>query len=92
MECKQCGMAVAILFLRPFATNRNKFAHRLSRSKFFSSLLNLRTFLGNYWLTNFNLMQMFEIIDGLCIVPEGITEIESDSFRGRTDLTRVIIP
>ena len=37
-------------------------------------------------------MQMFEIIDGLCIVPEGITEIESDSFRGRTDLTRVIIP
>ena len=37
-------------------------------------------------------MNMFEITDGLCVLPKGVKEIEADVFRGRTDLTQVIIP
>ena len=37
-------------------------------------------------------MNMFEIIDSLCVLPKGVTEIKADAFRGREDLIEIEIP
>ena len=36
-------------------------------------------------------MTNFKVIDGIGIIPEGVTEIESDAFRGREDLIEIEI-
>ena len=37
-------------------------------------------------------METFEIIDGVCVIPEGVTEIRRCAFEGCAELTKVIIP
>lgn len=34
----------------------------------------------------------YKVINGIGIIPEGVTEIESDAFRGREDLEEIVIP
>ena len=37
-------------------------------------------------------MSRFEIIDGRCIVPEGVTEILEEEFQGCEELIEVVLP
>ena len=37
-------------------------------------------------------MAKYEIVDGVGIIPEGVTAIEDNAFEGCTSLTSVIIP
>ena len=37
-------------------------------------------------------MAAFEIKDGICIIPSGVTEIGSEAFKGCRSLTEIVIP
>ena len=37
-------------------------------------------------------MAKYEIIDGVGIIPQGVTKIESGAFRGCANLTSIVIP
>ena len=37
-------------------------------------------------------MQKFEIIDGVCVIPDGVAEIPSCAFEGCAELTKIVIP
>ena len=37
-------------------------------------------------------MAKYEVVNGVGIIPEGVTEIEANTFRGCTSLTSVVIP
>ena len=37
-------------------------------------------------------MEEYKVIDGVGIIPDGVSEIADDAFRGRMDLTEIVIP